>query len=1136
MLNEQKQENSKNEEKSDKSTTQEKIPKKEKSDKQPFFLMTLEDNLGECQQIKIYKNSNASELAFNFCKDNNLDFTSMKYIKANIKEVIKKFNESHPTNTHLYNNNDSIKEVDEEDYLTEGTIKSNEKTKYKDKYNNSNNNTIKKSNVNENYVIENNNNNNSNNLKNFLESEEDVEKILKDLAPKKIENISINKKKLGIHPFKLSHISPKQKEINENFQKFRKNTSNKNINVNISESENCVNHESENNSVKISCINEDNKNNFLSFHSNNDIKKNSEIKNSDIKNSEKNNFNSENSSSIENGVPVLNQNEEEQNEDFFTKNNIKMSNLDKNIIKKNLITFTKDFEKEEEEESENDKKNDQLFYLNKLQMIDKIRSNTIDNVNHKDFSFDANSDMNENNFDSESTDLVKIHTENNTVNTNINSNYSKDNNKIKNQEIQDMQDSSNNRNYLKRVMDKKYFYSNPDLNSNEIFGKNVLKNKNLIQRVKTNKENKSKSLSKNKQRKKNNNIINAKKNRKKLDVIGTFFEKIKNIRIDPRKFRKISDNTQKNKNLLTTNFFQNSMHPRMETICLSKKSNENGCKTPPIKHTLKKHKFLGNFFLNSVENKRRNKCNINIDNTNNNNSEKVCKSESDLIDIVNKKISSPQLMKRNYLRDKNFMHRINKDIRRQLSKNNKFKQNISLKNVGEKINKNYLSNTVKNLYLNNNIKININSVNSKYKLGYTFHNTHSDLMENYNCITNPIENIENNKLLQNNHYQELIYNSNECANIQEKFKKRIQKFRTNQNKQNCNSRAFFSCGRRTKKKSCQRIGYLNDNKFKLNKLALNKSENKSKFLKHLNNEIKNTNIVAVNSIEDLNKNFQNNYDIDIFKKLEPRKTSKRKNYSTSTNKNPKHNLRQKKFMKSIENLNEKKMYGNILIKSAIDKKNLNLLFSGNDDSHNNQTITINSESKQKEESINIIFNQLFFILRKKNNKVSLMDNSFSEKLNLFPNYIKKIIVKMVNIFFQIKRNPKCFHMTTTDIMKLPNNSINKNKTIISMNRATFVNEMVYIYKYCLDKDSKKKLLSLQNDIHQKNQVDNYVPFQPMSTYGDLRFDTIFPISPFNENDNAKYRHDPKKGDFSQTLKDVSEEKKRRKNGIFHTLE
>ena len=59
-------------------------------DKKPFFLMTLEDNLGKCQQIKIYQNSNPSELAFNFCKENNLDFSSMKYIKANIKAIIRK--------------------------------------------------------------------------------------------------------------------------------------------------------------------------------------------------------------------------------------------------------------------------------------------------------------------------------------------------------------------------------------------------------------------------------------------------------------------------------------------------------------------------------------------------------------------------------------------------------------------------------------------------------------------------------------------------------------------------------------------------------------------------------------------------------------------------------------------------------------------------------------------------------------------------------------------------------------------------------------------------------------------------------------------------------------------------------------
>ena len=59
----------------------------------PFYLMTLETNNGERKQIKIYQNSDPFELSYNFCKDNNLDFESMKYVKKNIKEIIKKFNE-----------------------------------------------------------------------------------------------------------------------------------------------------------------------------------------------------------------------------------------------------------------------------------------------------------------------------------------------------------------------------------------------------------------------------------------------------------------------------------------------------------------------------------------------------------------------------------------------------------------------------------------------------------------------------------------------------------------------------------------------------------------------------------------------------------------------------------------------------------------------------------------------------------------------------------------------------------------------------------------------------------------------------------------------------------------------------------
>ena len=58
-----------------------------------FYLITLEDNRGENQQLKIFKDSDADEIAFNFCKENNLDYKSMKYIKKSIKKILEKFDE-----------------------------------------------------------------------------------------------------------------------------------------------------------------------------------------------------------------------------------------------------------------------------------------------------------------------------------------------------------------------------------------------------------------------------------------------------------------------------------------------------------------------------------------------------------------------------------------------------------------------------------------------------------------------------------------------------------------------------------------------------------------------------------------------------------------------------------------------------------------------------------------------------------------------------------------------------------------------------------------------------------------------------------------------------------------------------------
>ena len=98
--------------------------KNKQSEETQFYLITLEDNNGEHQQIKIFKNSDPSEIAFNFCKENNLDFKSMKYIKKNIQKIIEQFDEPNHKLFFLDNSYSSIQEVDEENFGSENTNKS----------------------------------------------------------------------------------------------------------------------------------------------------------------------------------------------------------------------------------------------------------------------------------------------------------------------------------------------------------------------------------------------------------------------------------------------------------------------------------------------------------------------------------------------------------------------------------------------------------------------------------------------------------------------------------------------------------------------------------------------------------------------------------------------------------------------------------------------------------------------------------------------------------------------------------------------------------------------------------------------------------------------------------------------------
>ena len=88
-----------------------------------FYIMTLQAD-GERHQIKIFKNSNASELAFNFCKEYNMDFQTMKYLKKCIKKIILNFDSKRKNEMiYLLKDNSSIQEVAEEEIITDNSLK-----------------------------------------------------------------------------------------------------------------------------------------------------------------------------------------------------------------------------------------------------------------------------------------------------------------------------------------------------------------------------------------------------------------------------------------------------------------------------------------------------------------------------------------------------------------------------------------------------------------------------------------------------------------------------------------------------------------------------------------------------------------------------------------------------------------------------------------------------------------------------------------------------------------------------------------------------------------------------------------------------------------------------------------------------
>ena len=144
-----------------------------KENKEPIYKMTIESERGRKEIIHIYPNSKPEEIAYNFCKENNLDFETLELMINQIKKLMNYINQKKEENNKeninkenenklVYYNEPILEDSEEQKSLSNEKIKKTKsfndnylKNAEKEKEKNINNNT--------NNEINNDINNNKNN-------------------------------------------------------------------------------------------------------------------------------------------------------------------------------------------------------------------------------------------------------------------------------------------------------------------------------------------------------------------------------------------------------------------------------------------------------------------------------------------------------------------------------------------------------------------------------------------------------------------------------------------------------------------------------------------------------------------------------------------------------------------------------------------------------------------------------------------------------------------------------------------------------------------------------------------------------------------------------------------------------------
>ncbi len=235
---------------------------------EPIYIMTLELEEEKFEQIKIFSNSDPDQLAYTFCKEHNLDFSAMEYLKEKIDDLIQKFKNK--------SDDSQIEEVESEININESNnsiIKNSKNILNKkiennncNKFNNQNINNLNKNdeftfnnerNYQENEIDEDNKNNNENNEKKDINNEKDESKNNinensinnnekdEDNIHKRINNLiqSFHKKIPKAKDILEYEEVNNNKENKENVKKvFNSNIIHRNLKISYSENKMKINH------------------------------------------------------------------------------------------------------------------------------------------------------------------------------------------------------------------------------------------------------------------------------------------------------------------------------------------------------------------------------------------------------------------------------------------------------------------------------------------------------------------------------------------------------------------------------------------------------------------------------------------------------------------------------------------------------------------------------------------------------------------------------------------------------------------------------------------------------------------------------------------------------------------------------